>query len=185
MHVWVLCWASLTLCCIEILSFACARQVARDAVADHVQQRMHTEQEAKERKKREKNEAPFYTHVGPPCLLDPSIPWFPVQLICHSHPALGHQHSYKRGAYGLEGPAVPSNPDAAVTVPAPGLQCLSDMPVGLWRGESFTPGRLPPFLPPEVARSDLVTEPTPLEQVGKGCWGFGKGGSIAAVGSHR
>ena len=42
---------------------SCAVQVAKDAVADHVQQRMQSEQEAKERKKREKDEAPFFTHV--------------------------------------------------------------------------------------------------------------------------
>ena len=33
-------------------------------MADHVQQRMQSEQEAKERKKREKDEAPFFTHVS-------------------------------------------------------------------------------------------------------------------------
>lgn len=38
-------------------------QVAKDVVGGHVQQRMQSEQEAKERKKREKDEAPFFTHV--------------------------------------------------------------------------------------------------------------------------
>ena len=33
-------------------------------MADHVQQRMQSEQEAKERKKQERDEAPFFTHVS-------------------------------------------------------------------------------------------------------------------------